>query len=279
MNTPLFSILIAQYNNGKYFEDCYKSIMAQTYPNWEAIIVDDCSTDDSVEQMRKIVGDDPRFKIFVNEENKGCGYTKRRCAELANSEICGFVDPDDAISQTAIEEMIKAHTDSPEVGLVHSNFIYCDENLNPEKVHKQQHVLGSQPDFFNFQGHISHFATFKTSFYKKTEGIDPFLQRAVDQDLYLKMYEVGETFYIDRDFYHYRIHNGGISTMQNVRKARFWHWVVIIAAARRRNTNVETIFSESEGVSPRERALETEIAGYNRSIIFKAFRKFGLFKI
>lgn len=76
--TPLFSILIAQYNNGKYFEDCYKSIMAQTYPNWEAIIVDDCSTDDSVEQMRKIVGNDPRFKIFVNEENKGCGYTKRR---------------------------------------------------------------------------------------------------------------------------------------------------------------------------------------------------------
>lgn len=40
-----FSILIAQYNNGKYFEDCYKSIMAQTYPNWEAIIVYDASTD------------------------------------------------------------------------------------------------------------------------------------------------------------------------------------------------------------------------------------------
>lgn len=279
MNQPLFSILIAQYNNGKYFEDCYNSIIAQTYTNWEAIIVDDCSADDSVQKMKKLIGDDPRFKIFVNLENKGCGFTKRRCAELAGGEICGFLDPDDAIAATAIEEMVKKHLELPEAGLVYSNFIYCDENLMPGKVNEQKAVPDFQPDFYNLGGLISHFATFKTSFYRKTAGIDDYLQRAVDQDLYLKLYEVGGVFYLNRNFYLYRIHDGGISTTHNIRKAEYWHWVVIIAAARRRNTNVETIFSESEGVSPRERALETEIAGYNRSIIFKAFRKIGLFKI
>ena len=80
----------SQYNNGKYFEDCYKSIMAQTYQNWEVIIVDDGSTDDSVGMMKKIIGDDARFKIEINQENKGCGFTKRRCVELAKGEICGF---------------------------------------------------------------------------------------------------------------------------------------------------------------------------------------------
>ena len=48
-----FSILIANYNNGKYFEDCYKSILLQNYENWEAVIVDDASTDNSIEIIKK----------------------------------------------------------------------------------------------------------------------------------------------------------------------------------------------------------------------------------
>ncbi len=49
----LFSILIANYNNGHFFKDCYQSIIAQTYANWEAIIVDDCSSDDSVTVIKQ----------------------------------------------------------------------------------------------------------------------------------------------------------------------------------------------------------------------------------
>ena len=62
MSQKLFSILIANYNNGKYFEDCYKSIITQTHENWEVIIVDDASTDDSVVVIKKINGEDARFK-------------------------------------------------------------------------------------------------------------------------------------------------------------------------------------------------------------------------
>jgi len=279
MSNPLFSILIAQYNNGKYFEDCYKSIMAQTYTNWEAIIVDDCSTDDSVELMKKLIGDDTRFTIYSNDENKGCGFTKRKCTDFASGEICGFLDPDDAITKTAIEEMVRAHSELPDVGLVYSNFIYCDENLKPQKIHEQKIVVSLLPDFFNIEGQISHFATFKNSFYKKTTGIDAFLQRAVDQDLYLKLYEVGEVSYLNRDLYYYRIHDAGISTNLNARKARYWHLVGIIAAARRRNINIENLFGIIEPVSQREISVNIEIANYNKSIIFKALRKIGLFKI
>ena len=47
-----FSILIANYNNGKFFQDCYKSILQQTYQNWEVVILDDASTDNSVEVIK-----------------------------------------------------------------------------------------------------------------------------------------------------------------------------------------------------------------------------------
>lgn len=279
MNTPLFSILIAQYNNGKFFEDCYKSIMAQTYQNWEAIIVDDCSTDNSLQQIKKLIGEDHRFKIFTNDQNKGCGFTKRKCVELASGEICAFLDPDDTISEIAVEEMVKTHIELPDTGLVYSNFIYCDDNLNQKEIHFQNAVVNFSSDFFNLKGEISHFATFKKSFYEKTSGIDEFLIRAVDQDLYLKLYEVGKVFYINKNFYYYRIHDGGISTNENKRKAKYWHWVVIIAAARRRKVNIENLFMDIETIPFRERALELEIANYNKSIIFKALRKIGIFKI
>lgn len=279
MNTPLFSILIAQYNNGKYFEDCYKSIMAQTYTNWEAIIVDDCSTDDSVELMKKLIGADTRFKIYSNDENKGCGFTKRKCAELASGEICGFLDPDDAITETAIEEMVRTHSELPEVGLVYSNFIWCNEHLEAQKINQQKEIANFIPEFFNLKGEISHFATFKNSFYKKTVGIDDYLLRAVDQDLYYKLYEVGKVFYFNRNFYHYRVHDGGISTNTNGEKAYFWKWVTILDAAKRRNVNVEDLFIKNAAKSTRQKALEIEINKYNKSFIFKALRKIGLFEV
>ena len=48
----LFSLLIANYNNGRFFKDCYNSIIAQTYTNWEAVIVEDGSTDDSAQVIK-----------------------------------------------------------------------------------------------------------------------------------------------------------------------------------------------------------------------------------
>ena len=275
----LFTILVAQYNNGKYFEDCYKSIMAQTYQNWETIIVDDCSTDDSVELMKKLIGDDARFKIFSNDENKGCGFTKRKCVELANGEICGFLDPDDAISETAVAEMVQQHIKLPGIVLIYSNFTYCDENLEPQKIHFQKKVENFSPDFFNLDGSISHFATFKNSYYKKTSGIDAYLQRAVDQDLYLKLYEVGEVFYLNQNLYHYRIHDGGISTNGNTENASLWHWLVNLETAKRRNFNIEKLFPKNTMTSLRQKALEIEINNYNKSYVFKIMRKIGLFKI
>ena len=56
MKPPLFSLLIANYNNGIFFKDCYDSIISQTYTNWEVIVVDDASKDNSVELIQNIIG-------------------------------------------------------------------------------------------------------------------------------------------------------------------------------------------------------------------------------
>lgn len=278
MKNPLFSILIAQYNNGRYFEDCYNSIIAQIYDNWEVIIVDDGSTDDSIEIMKKTIGEDTRFKLFQNEKNEGCGYTKRRLAELAQGEICAFLDPDDAITPEALQLMIEEHQKHPDASMIYSKPIFCDQFLNAEYERDSKQVENNNPCFFDFDGYVFAFLSFKKSFYEKTNEINAYLKRAIDKDLILKLYETGPCFLLDKGLYKYRIHSGGISNNKNEDKAYFWFWVAIIDAAKRRNINIEEVFLEKALTSRRQLALQKEIDGYNRSLIFKALRKIGVFK-
>lgn len=234
----LFSILIANYNNGNFFKDCYNSIIAQTYINWEVIIVDDCSTDDSVPIIKLLIDGDSRFRFYCNEVNKGCGYTKRRSAELAKGEIAGFVDPDDAILKNALEIMAHTHKQMPNISLIHSSFYYCDDSLNTLSRFQIAEAINVSEKFTNLDGKVTHFVSFKTSLYKKTEGIDANLQRAVDQDLYLKLSEVGPFHFIDKPLYKYRLHKNGISTAC-YSKAFYCHLKAIGMTEIRRGVNLE----------------------------------------
>lgn len=277
METPLFSILIAQYNNGKYFEDCYNSIIGQTYHNWEVIIVDDGSTDDSVDVMKRTIGEDSRFTIELLAENKGCGFAKRRLVELAKGEICGFVDPDDAITECAVSVMIDAHQRNPQISIAYSDCIFCDVELAKIHEKKTKQVTSHDLYFNNYYAEIFAWTTFKKKFYDITDGINPDLRRAIDQDLVMRLYEVGEVLHLPEFLYRYRKHERGISTMSNAGKAKYWHWVVIMDAAKRRGVNYEMFFAEHVLKSQRERDVEKEISRYNSSFIFKILRKLKFF--
>jgi glycosyltransferase involved in cell wall biosynthesis len=265
----LFSLLIANYNNGKFFKDCYESIIAQTYENWETIIVDDSSTDNSVSIIKNIIGHDARFHLFINEENKGCGYTKRKCVELASGEICGFIDADDALLPRALEKMYAAHLNDPGVVLVHSSLIYCNEALEKVRPYPQAApVTASQPRFLNLDHAVTAFSTFKRRAYLKTEGIDAYLQKAVDQDLYLKMYETGPFHFIDEPLYLYRRHIQSISSDTNMEKAQFWHWFVIMQAAKRRHITIDDVFVKYFIKRRKYEKLERKM---NKNIVLKLY--------
>ncbi|RLJ30917.1 glycosyltransferase involved in cell wall biosynthesis [Chryseobacterium sp. 7] len=274
-----FSVLIANYNNGHFFEECYQSLIAQTETDWETVILDDGSTDNSLEIIKKIVEGDPRFKIHQNGENKGIGYTKKKLISLAASEICGFLDPDDALVLHALEIVLKTHSENKEVGLVYSNLIFCDENLNPQAVHKAKQITELDQSYYNFKGEISSFAALKKSIYEKTAGIDPFLKIAEDKDWYMKMCEAAPVKYIDEDLYLYRIHNNGISTTKNTEKALYWHWVALIKMAERRNINIEDLFVQNYVPRNKYQYSLDKLERVKNSRWAQLGNKLGLFKI
>jgi glycosyltransferase involved in cell wall biosynthesis len=237
----LFSILIANYNNGIFFKDCYDSILAQTYQDFEVIIVDDASADNSVEIMSELIKGDPRFKLFVNEQNKGCGFTKRKLAELATGDYCGYLDPDDTIVPEALETIVNALELNPAASLASSKYYLVDADLNITRACTHTKPV---PDGYSFltygRGVVTAFAGFRKALYDKTDGIDAKFKRAVDQDLYFKLEEVGEIVYVDEFLYLYRKNENSISSNDNVFKARYWHYVAMKDAYLRRKRNGTT---------------------------------------
>lgn len=221
--------------------EAIESVRQQTYTNWEIILVDDGSTDNSQELYKELEKDN-RIHIFYNEKNMGCGYTKARCADLATGEICGFLDPDDALVKDALQVMVEAHGDFPKASLINSTYYDADENLNIISSSYAGSPLPPKISYLESGYGITHFATFKKCLYNKTEGIDVNVLRAVDQDLYYKLEEVGEVHFVNRPLYIYRQNTGlNISLGENEWKAVCWNILIRYNACKRRNLPIEKI--------------------------------------
>ena len=177
MKNYKISILIANYNNGHFFKDCYDSLIAQTEQNWEAIVIDDCSTDNSVEIIKSLIAEDSRFRFFKNEENIGYQKSLIRGIELSEAPIFARLDPDDALKPKAIELSLEAFSSNNEIGMTYTGFIFCDEKLNELKEHHFKQIESLNSDYYGFRGEISHFACFRKEVYKKTTGIDTFIKK------------------------------------------------------------------------------------------------------
>jgi len=230
-----FSILIAHYNNSHFFRDCYKSIIHQTFTDWEAVIVDDASTETEKNNIKELISGDQRFKFFENDKNSGVGVTKSRLIELAQGEICGFLDPDDAITPTAIQKCMEIFASKENIVLTYSKFMTCDHNLTPiAPFRSAMQVPNGNPYFFNFPIQIAHFVAFRKDIYEKTEKMNPELKIGEDQDLYLKIYEKGKVYFINEVNYLYRTHEGGISQNENKKKSHEYFAQVIFNTMKRR---------------------------------------------
>lgn len=230
----LFSVLIANYNNAQYLDTAIQSVLNQTYTNWEIILVDDASIDNVANILEKHKTNS-QIKVYHNAKNFGCGYTKNRCAKLATGEILGFLDPDDALHPNAIQIMVEAHIGKPQCSLIHSTHYICNAALEVNRVADYPRALPEKtPYLFVSDGRIHHFATFKKSFYNQTLGICRDNQKAVDQDLYYLLEEVGKIFFVNLPLYYYRIHSGGISTMGKEAETTLWHYAIIENACLRR---------------------------------------------
>ena len=101
----LVSIVMPSYNTADYIEETIQSVLNQTYTNWELLIVDDCSSDNTLQILDKYRDD--RIKIFVNEQNDGASISRNKALREAKGQWIAFLDSDDLWSKEKLEKQIR----------------------------------------------------------------------------------------------------------------------------------------------------------------------------
>ncbi len=113
---PLVSVLMTAYNREKYISEAIESVLNQTYKNWELIIVDDRSTDSTVDIANHYANLDPRIRVYVNEKNLSDYPNRNRAASYARGKYLKYLDSDDKLYPHALEIMVDAMEKFPEAG-------------------------------------------------------------------------------------------------------------------------------------------------------------------
>lgn len=125
-NLARVSVIIPTYNRSSLLRLTVESVLAQTYPNIEIIVVDDGSTDDTTMMMAQYAG----RVTYIRQANQGGAAARNTGIRIATGEYFNFLDHDDLIMPTKIERQVQVLDSRPEVGLVHCGYYYIDESGN-----------------------------------------------------------------------------------------------------------------------------------------------------
>lgn len=125
LNCGLVSIVMPNYNSEKYVEATLKSVLAQTYQNWELLFVDDCSSDASLALVRAFA--DERIRIFSMEKNGGAARARNKAIEEARGKWIAFLDSDDLWVPEKLEKQI-AYMQNNDISFSYTDYEVIDEN-------------------------------------------------------------------------------------------------------------------------------------------------------
>jgi teichuronic acid biosynthesis glycosyltransferase TuaG len=122
------SIITPVFNSEKFLLDTITSVQEQTYPNWEMLITDDCSTDGSIELIQKIADKDARIKLLKLDTNSGSGVARNTSIEASTGDVIAFIDSDDLWDSDFLEKSL-SFMEKKKAGIVFSSYRRFSENL------------------------------------------------------------------------------------------------------------------------------------------------------
>ncbi len=125
---PLVSIIVSVFNAEKFLKDTIKTIKGQTYTNWEAIFIDDCSTDNSAKIIK--AEKDPRIKLITKKANSGSAETRNVGISKAKGKYICFLDADDSWKPEKLEKQI-AFVEKTDAAFSFTGYEFADENCKP----------------------------------------------------------------------------------------------------------------------------------------------------
>lgn len=190
---PQISVIMGIYNCAQTLDEAIESIIMQTYTDWELIMCDDASTDDTYDVARKYCEKNPyKFKLLKNEYNQGLNITLNRCLKEAKGKYIARMDGDDISVSTRLEKETAFLDAHPEYGLVSCLMIRFDETGELARCGAKERP--QIPDLLSGGGAFGHApCMIRKEVYDAVGGytVDKRLIRAEDTNLWHKIYSKG----------------------------------------------------------------------------------------
>ncbi len=202
MNAPLVTISSAFYNTGPLLLDMVRSAFAQTFADWELILIDDGSTDDSLRIAQSI--QDPRIRVYSNGKNLGRSASLNRITDLARGKYIARMDSDDLCSPHRIQKQVNLLESNSQIDVAGTGMCYLDKNdlllgyRTPVQGHEQ---ICAHP---NRTFHIAHGTIMgKKTWFEKFRYNEK-LSLAIDFNLFLRSYRESVFDNVPDILYYYR---------------------------------------------------------------------------
>lgn len=219
---PLISIIIPTYNRAYLISETLESVLKQTYKNWECIIVDDGSNDNTIQVVNDFLKKDSRFKFYNRPKNraKGPNSCRNYGFELSNGDYVKWFDSDDLFTVDSIEKVIKNIKKGTDVVVSSLDYI----NFDGEKINKKHNFFSENLINDYMIGKITFFTftpTWSRAFLMKQEELfDESITNLDDWDFNLRMLYVSPTItFLNLPLIKYRVHLNSLS--QEIGKLNF----------------------------------------------------------
>lgn len=156
METPLVSIITPSFNSEKFIASTIRSVQDQTYSNWELLIVDDCSTDNTGKIVIDLAQNDNRIKFYKLTKNSGAGVARNQAVQMAGGKFIAFLDSDDLWKPEKLSKQTN-YLISNNLPFTFSFYDCIDEEGNPinKRVEAPKTLTYSQLFFCNFIGNLT----------------------------------------------------------------------------------------------------------------------------
>ncbi len=230
---PLVSVFTPTHNSGRFLKEAYRSLTEQTYRNWEWVIVDDGSTDDTPETVRSWASADSRLNFFQPRDASfgNIGRMKHYASGLCRGEYLVELDHDDILTDNALTEVVEAFEADRELGFIYSNFTefveeggdhfypnWVDRGRYRRTLYRDRYYLealaydiygdvdGLGPVIKDMTICPNHIRAFRRSELSKVGGYNTRLVMGDDFDLIIRFFLFSKALHIDKMLYLYRIH-------------------------------------------------------------------------
>jgi len=210
---PKVSIVTAVYNGEKYLEKFTDSILNQTFDNFEFIIIDDGSTDNTLLKLQQI--DDPRICI-IQQSNQGQTSALITGLKKAQGGLIARIDADDYSLPNRLTRQVEFMDTHPEIVLCGSKFqeLY-DNNLSLQRVPFASTDAEIRKTISHFNPFAHSAVMFRRDAYFKIDGYSKSFLIGMDYDLWVRLMEIGEVHNIDEVLTVVRVHDESISMQQS----------------------------------------------------------------